>query len=105
MTAFLVDLLPKGYPHLQVGEEVISAFLLFDKIKIDNHQCLNAYLCLKHPELEIDWEIMETFRILRNRTCYEGKEITKEEWKEQKIRFDIYIRTFLKAVKEKIERA
>ncbi|MEW5896806.1 MAG: hypothetical protein AB1668_03890 [Nanoarchaeota archaeon] len=36
--------------------ELTESFLEFEKIKIDNHQCLFSYLCEKHPELEFDWD-------------------------------------------------
>jgi len=86
-----------------VLRQLISAFLLFDKIRVDNHQCINAYICTKHPELEIDWEILETLRILRNKICYEGKKIDSNSWKNHKIQFELHINIFLKEVKRKID--
>ena len=34
--------------------KLIDAFLLFYKVRSSNHQCSNAYLCIKHKELEFD---------------------------------------------------
>jgi len=33
---------------------LIEAYLLFDGIEADNHQCKNAYICFKHFKLELD---------------------------------------------------
>jgi len=82
--------------------KLISAFILFDKIKIENHQCINAYLCSRHPGLEIDWKILETIRIIRNKINYEGKKIDKSSWNLHKLQFDIYIVLFVNEVKKKI---
>lgn len=84
--------------------ELITAYLLFDKVKIDNHQCVNAYLCTKHPELEVDWKILEILRIIRNGIYYEGKQIEESAWKTHKIQFEIYIKTFIKEVEQKIKK-
>ena len=83
--------------------ELVSAFLLFDKIKSSNHLCLFAFLCTEHSELELNWDDFEMFRILRNKVCYEGKEISEKDWKNIKVRFDIYIRTFIKEIEKKLE--
>jgi hypothetical protein len=89
--------------YYDVLRKLISAFLLFERIKSENHQCLNAYLCIKHPDLDIDWKMLETFRGLRNGINYEGKDISRDEWLEQKPCLEVYIRTFVKAVSEKLK--
>lgn len=40
--------------HYESLRGLIEAYLLFDGISADSHQCKNAYVCLKHPELELD---------------------------------------------------
>ena len=45
---------------------LIESFLLFYKIEAENHQCKNAYICFKHPELELNWNFLETIRLKRN---------------------------------------
>ena len=46
--------------------ELVESFLRLEKIKIDNHQCLFAYLCEKHPELEFNWDFFDKVRTKRN---------------------------------------
>ena len=47
---------------------ITTAFILFEKIKSYNHQCLFAFLCHKHKEFNIN--IFEKIRIKRNRINY-----------------------------------
>ena len=42
--------------------ELTESLLCFERIKIDNHQCLFAYLCEKYPEF--NWEQAELQFIL-----------------------------------------
>src|SRR3990167_2050431 len=44
--------------HYESLMGLIETYLLFEGIEADNHQCKNAYICFKHPELEIDWEFL-----------------------------------------------
>lgn len=81
---------------------LIDAFLLFDKINISNHQCSNAYLCKNHPDLMLDWEMLETIRILRNSVSYQGKPVSEEKWDSVKAYFETYIFMMRKEVKKKL---
>lgn len=74
----------------EILRKLIAAYLLFERAKINNHQCMNAYLCVKHPELEMDWKILETLRIIRNEICYEGRSVDEQTWKKQNLEFEIY---------------
>ena len=42
--------------------ELTESFLRFEKVKIDSHQCLFAYLCERHPELEFSWDFFEKLK-------------------------------------------
>src|SRR3989338_10478133 len=44
---------------------LIEAFILFDGIEADQHQCKNAYICKMHQELELNWEFLEIIRLKR----------------------------------------
>jgi len=82
---------------------LIEAFLLFDKIESDNHQCKNAYLCSKHPELEMNWDFLETIRLKRNAINYRGHLLKYEDWKRLKLQFDLHINFLKKKIYEKLE--
>lgn len=80
-----------------------EAFLNFDKIKSTNHQCLFTYLCIKHPELELDWNFFEKIRTKRNGIHYYGSSVVKNDWKEINLQIKLYIKTLQKAIKRKLE--
>lgn len=82
---------------------LIESLLLFDKVEADNHQCKNAYLCLKHPELELDWEFLETIRMKRNAINYRGQLLKYEDWKKLKLSFDLHINLLKKRVEDQLK--
>ena len=82
--------------------ELVDAFLSFDRIKSNNHQCLFAYLCEKNPELELDWDFFEKVRTKRNGINYYGTPVTQEDWKEIEIQMNLYIKILTVAVKKRI---
>ena len=81
---------------------LIEAYLLFDEIEADNHQCKNAYLCFKHTELEMDWEFLETVRLKRNAINYKGQLLKYDDWKTLKLRFELHINALKKEIEEKL---
>lgn len=82
---------------------LVELFLIFDKIKSSNHQCLFAYLCTKHPELELDWNFFEKIRTKRNGIHYYGSTVDKNDWKEIKLQIQLYINTLQKAIENKLK--
>ena len=83
--------------------ELVESFLRFEKIKIDNHQCLFAYLCEKHPELEFNWDFFEKVRTKRNGINYYGTPVNLNDWKEVEVQFFIYIKKLKEEIKKKIK--
>ncbi len=82
---------------------LIEAYLLFDKITAENHQCKNAYICSKHPELELDWNFLETARLKRNHINYRGQMLKYEDWNKLKLNFDLHINKLKKEIEKKLE--
>jgi hypothetical protein len=82
--------------------ELVEGFLRFDKIKVDNHQCLFAYLCKNHEELEFDWNFFEKFRTKRNGINYYGTPIDYNDFKEIEIQFNLYFNKLLKEIQNKL---
>jgi hypothetical protein len=83
--------------------ELVESFLRFEKIKVDNHQCLFSYLCEKHAELEFSWEFFEKVRTKRNGINYYGTPIKQEDWKEVELQFGLYIKKLKEELKKKIK--
>ena len=82
---------------------LIEAYILFDGIIADNHQCKNAYICFKHTELELDWEFLETVRLKRNAINYRGQLLKFDDWKVFKLKFELHIRALKKEIDKKIK--
>lgn len=83
---------------------LIEACLLFDGIEADTHQCKNAYICFRHPELELDWEFLETIRVRRNAINYRGQLMRHDDWKLLKVKFELHINALKKEIEKKLNR-
>lgn len=81
---------------------LIEAYLLFEGIAADSHQCKNAYLCFKHKELELNWEFLETIRLKRNAINYRGQLLTYDDWKVFKLNFELHISALKKEIEKKL---
>ena len=82
--------------------ELTESFLRFEKIKIDNHQCLFSYLCEKHPELEFSWDFFEKVRTKRNGINYYGIPVIYDDWKEVELQLNLYIKKLKEEIKKKL---
>lgn len=89
--------------YYDVLHELVEAYLAFDKIKSSNHQCLFSYLCVKHPELELSWDLFEKIRTKRNGINYYSTPVTQLDWKEIEFQINLYIQCIKKAVADKIK--
>ena len=89
--------------HYESLRGLIEAYLLFDGIAADNHQCKNAYICFKHPELELDWEFLETIRLKRNAINYRGQLLKHEDWKMLKLKFDLHFNSLKKEIEKRLD--
>ncbi len=89
--------------HYESLRGLIEAYLLFDGIGADNHQCKNAYICFKHPELEFDWEFLETIRLKRNAINYRGQLLKYEDWKGLKLKFELHSNALKKEIERKLD--
>jgi len=81
---------------------LIEAYLLFEGIEADNHQCKNAYICFKHQELELDWEFLEVIRLKRNAINYRGQLLRYEEWKSIQLNFELHIKLLREEIDKKL---
>ena len=82
--------------------ELTESLLRFEKVKIDNHQCLFVYLCKKHPELEFNWDFFEKVRTKRNGINYYGTPVSFNDWKEVELQFSLYIKKLKEEIKKRI---
>lgn len=90
--------------YYDVLHQLAEALLRFDNVKSSNHQCLFAYLCEKHAELELDWGFFEKIRTKRNGVQYYATPITFSDWKDIDLQVNIYIDTIHKTLTERLEK-
>jgi hypothetical protein len=82
--------------------KVVTAYLRFDGIQSSNHICLFAYLCEKHPELELDWKFFEKIRTKRNGIHYYGQGVIAADWKAVELQMKLYIKTLKNSISKKV---
>lgn len=87
----------------QEGRFLVLEELDLEKIKSDNHQCLFAYLCHHHPELELNWDFLEKIRTKRNGINYYGMPISFKDWKEIELQLKLYIKKLKEEIQKGIE--
>ena len=80
-----------------------ESYLLFDKIDIPNHECLFACLCVKHPELDFDWNFLDSIRRKRNGVNYYGEHVTYDDWKKIELQTKLYISALKKEINNKFK--
>lgn len=88
--------------NYDVLREFCDQLMRFKKQKISNHQGLFAFIILKYPELEFDWNFFEAIRTARNQNKYKGADITKEMWKKIEMQTDLYISTLKKELERRL---
>jgi len=67
-----------------------NLFLQKNNVKIEEEQCKNAYLCVKFPFLELNFEFLEN-----TRNKFEAQKEINEEWTMMKIHFELHIQSLL----------
>ncbi len=82
--------------------KLVTAYLRFDSIQSSNHICLFAYLCEKHPELELDWNFFEKIRTKRNGIHYYGQKVIAVDWKAVELQMKLYIKTLKDSISKKL---
>lgn len=79
-----------------------EALVYFDKIKSRTHECLFAYLCNTHPELELNWDFLEEIRTKRNGIHYYGRPVNYLDWKKMELQMKLHLQALKKAVEKKL---
>src|SRR3989344_7627407 len=78
--------------------ELCDQLMRFKKQKSSNHQAVFAFIVSHFKELELDWELLEQIRNVRNNNKYKALDITLQMWKSVEMQFEIYITTLKKEV-------
>jgi len=93
-----------GYKmYYDVLHQLVEVFLKFDKVKLTTHLCLFAYLCVKRPELELNWNFFEKVRTKRNGINYYETPVDEKDWNDVKLEFHLTIKLLKDKIEEKLK--
>src|SRR3989344_4021572 len=76
--------------YYDILRELCDQLIHFKSQKTSNHQAVFAFIAMHFPELELDWELLERIRIMRNDSKYRAADITQQMWKSIELTFELY---------------
>lgn len=88
--------------HYDIFHQLAEIFVRCDKMKIKNHLCLFVYLCVKHPELELNWDFFEKVRTKYTLIKEESAQVSQKDWQDVSLPFLLYIGLLKEKIEEKL---
>jgi uncharacterized protein (UPF0332 family) len=73
--------------YYEVIKELLTALLLKNGLKSDNHECLISFFKQNFPEYEYEANIIHQLKDVRNRVSYDGIFVKKEYIETNKLEF------------------
>jgi len=86
--------------YYEIIKELLTALLLKNGLKSDNHECLISYLKEKHSKYEYEINIIHELKNIRNRINYDGIFVDKSYLIRNKLEFKHIIDLLKEMVKE-----
>ena len=86
--------------YYEIIKELLTALLLKDGLKSENHECLISYFKEKHSKYEYEINIIHELKNIRNRISYDGIFVDKSYLIKNKLEFKHIINLLKKLVKE-----
>ncbi len=78
----------------------MTALLLKNGLKSDNHECLISYLKKNYPSYEYETNIIFGLKNIRNRINYDGFFVDKQYLIKNKLEFEHIIELLIKLITE-----
>jgi len=78
--------------YYEVIKELLTALLLKNELKSDNHECLISFFKQNFPEYEYETKIIHQLKDVRNRVSYDGIFVKKEYVETNKLEFEHIIK-------------
>lgn len=85
--------------YYEIIKELLTALLLKNGIKSDNHECLISYFKENFPDYEYEIKIIHELKNVRNRVCYDGVFVEKEYLIKNRLEFEHIIELLVKFIK------
>jgi len=86
--------------YYETIKELLTALLLKNGLKSNNHECLISYFKKNYPEYEYETNIVHELKNIRNRINYDGFFIEKQYLVKNKLEFEHIIELLIKLIKE-----
>jgi len=81
--------------YYEIIKELLVAYLLKNRLRSKNHQCLISYFYKKNPQCEREVQIISQMSFFRNRLNYYGEEIPQKFYETHKQEFKEVIKLLL----------
>src|SRR3989338_10869984 len=86
--------------YYEIIKELLTALLLKNGLKSDNHECLISYFKKNCPNYEYETSIIHELKNIRNRITYDGIFVEKQYTVKNKMEFEHIIALSVKLIKE-----
>ncbi len=87
--------------YYEIIKELLTALLLKNGLKSNNHECLIAFFNQKYPEHEYETKTIHQLKFARNRISYDGIFVKKSYIESNKLEFEHIIGMLDKLLDEK----
>jgi uncharacterized protein (UPF0332 family) len=92
------SIVTEGY--YEIIKELLTALLLKNGLKSDNHECLISFFKKNYSEYEYEINIIYELKNIRNRISYNGLFVEKQYLIKNKLEFEHIIKLLIKLVRE-----
>ena len=86
--------------YYETIKELLTALLLKNGLKSNNHECLISYFKKNYPNYEYETNIIYELKNIRNRINYDGFFIEKQYLIKNKLEFEHIIELLVRLIKE-----
>ncbi|MFH1506752.1 MAG: hypothetical protein ABIE94_07270 [archaeon] len=86
--------------YYEIIKELLTALLLKNGMKSDNHECLISFFKNNFPKYEYETKIMHQLKDVRNRASYDGVFVKKDYVEKNKLEFEHIIKLLNKLLDE-----
>ncbi len=87
--------------YYEIIKELLTALLLKNGLKSDNHECLISFFKEKYPNQEYEINMIYELKNIRNRISYDGIFVEKQYLVKNKLEFEHIINLLVKLIKDK----
>ncbi len=74
--------------YYEIIKELLTALLLKNGLKSQNHECLVSFFKSKFPEYEYEAKVIHQLKDIRNRVSYDGIFVRKDYIERNKLEFE-----------------